>query len=227
MALGDLPFPLSTEHGQPDQVLPFGDGGAPNDIASAYRAGQNIQGTPLGEPAKNVYTVSVYDSRPPNGVGVVIDKTLSWYDTEGSDPFGGVADIAEDYPSGGDFWQVQARYNVVGGQVFILKGIDFQAVTPPMSGALCTPPSMIYRLCIDGTPVNGLDRIIINCEGIGLTGLECFVPVGSNSVLTFERYFPALTAAPTTGQVLWLTRFTGDLLLSQNVTLPWEYCNVE
>jgi len=78
MRLGDLSPPLNTEHGQPDQELPVGLR-LPADIAGQAGAARKAATTPVGDPAKNVYTVSTYDSRPPNATDIIIDQLHQLY----------------------------------------------------------------------------------------------------------------------------------------------------
>jgi len=75
--LGDLSPPLNTEHGQPDQELPVGLR-LPADIAGQAGAARRAENTPVGDPKKTAYTVSTFDSRPPNGTDAIIDSIFSF-----------------------------------------------------------------------------------------------------------------------------------------------------
>ena len=229
--LGDLPDNLQDDQqGDSGQELPVGLR-LPADIASQTRSASQVPNVKTGDPRKNVYTVSTYDSRPPSGKGVSIQRSATYDTNTEINPVNSIyADIADtiipDVFANTQQWTVLATYSPLGGQVFVLKNLSF-CILASVGDLGTTPQIFQYRICVDGVPQQGLDRLFMNTSD-GVSDIDVFLPVGSNTTLTFEFFNPTYTSTPTNiPDVLFRTIFTGDLLLSQNVTLPWEACNVE
>lgn len=69
MALGDLPLDL-TEQREGEQAFPMGNiaSGRSADVGVMATSVAGMSNTQPGSPSTNPYSVSVYDSRPPNAV---------------------------------------------------------------------------------------------------------------------------------------------------------------
>lgn len=120
-------------------------------------------------------------------------------------------------------WQTVGEYTVPGGLVLLVRSVYAQIIgTPTTTDTIGINEP--WRLMVDQSPVLGCDDILINPLN-SLASFGCYVLVPSNRTIKVQKYVSWV--GETGAGANWHVRMTGQLLQSQNVTLPWEPCNVE
>jgi len=125
--------------------------------------------------------------------------------------------------SGTTGWHTVNSYTVPGGLVFVLRSVYAQLLDNPTATdiAIAREP---WRIMVDNSPALGMDELLIDPMN-SLATLDCFVVVGPTHTVKIQKYVTDSNVTVTSAD--YHCRMYGQLLVSQNVTLPWEPCNVE
>jgi len=118
-------------------------------------------------------------------------------------------------------WQTVLSYTPNGGNILVVRQISAQIINTPGS---VDDANKLYpwRVVIDNSPVDGMDNIYI---GLGEGApVNCFLLVASNRTIKIQREIDSGSSGSGGN---WQVRLYANLLTTQNVTLPWEPCNVE
>jgi len=119
-----------------------------------------------------------------------------------------------------------ASLRTLGGKIFVLREINVDVLTPLLAVEYQNLNNN-WRVCVNGNPVQGLTELCFNPTVTGKASVTCFVVVPSNSLLEIQKNITVdPTGVPCTSAE-WHTQLRGNMLDTQNVTLPWEPCNVE
>lgn len=117
---------------------------------------------------------------------------------------------------------------VTGGKVFVLRRISVGLIGGELRANELLLLNRRWALFANSAIVDGLDSLILNPVQGGLASIDTFRAFGPNTLLELKKDLgEAGSMDPGTYGALWQVRFYGQLLNPQNVTLPWEYCNVE